>query len=231
MYGVYTLILAEAALERIPKELWRSPAVVRYAERRGKPAAELLLDVSYHYSAMRGLWEREKRGRPDIVHFSLLEALGSPLAQHGLLQVFVHTRAGVSIRIALGTRLPRNYERFSGLFEQVLKAGRAPLTGESLLTAEKESLGNLLIDIGAAKRFLLRENAPHLSLKQLGAALYDAGDAVILVGAFPHGGFDSVTRSLADVEASIYPEALEAWTVVSRTLGVLEELHGLYLSE
>ncbi len=225
---MYTLVVAEAALERIPKALWKHPAVVRNAERRGKPAKELLLDVSYHYSAMHGLQEREKRGRPDIVHFTLLEALGSPLSRHDLLQVYVHSRAGVSIQVATGTRLPRNYERFLGLFEQVLKAGRAPLTGESLLTAREESLGNLLAGLGASRRFLLRENAAHHSLKQLGKAMHDAENAVILVGGFPHGDFNPVTRSLADQEASIYPESLEAWTVVARTLGVLEDLHGLY---
>ncbi len=225
---MYTLVLAEAALEKIPKALWKHPAVARYSERRGKPAKDLLLDVSYHFSAMHGLLEREKRGRPDIVHFTLLEALGSPLARQGLLQVYVHSRVGVSIRIAIGTRLPRNYERFSGLFEQVLKAGRAPFTGEPLLTAKEESLGNLLAGLHGIRRFMLRENAAHLSLKQLGKVMYDSEDAVILVGGFPHGDFSPVTRSLADLEASIYGEPLEAWTVVSRMLGVLEDLHGLY---
>ena len=75
---------------------------------------------------------------------------------------------------------------------------------------------------------MLRENAAHLSLKQLGKAMYDADDAVILVGGFPHGDFSPVSRSLADLEASIYPEPLEVWTVVARMLGVLEDLHGLY---
>lgn len=225
---MYTLVLAEAALERIPKALWKHPAIVRNSERRGKPPKELLLDVSYHFSAMHGLLEREKRGRPDIVHFTLLEALGSPLSRRGLLQVYVHSRVGVSIRIAMGTRLPRNYERFLGLFEQVLKAGRAPITGEPLLTAREESLGNLLAGLGSARRFMLRENAAHLSLKKLGKAMYDAEDSIILVGGFPHGDFNPVTRSLADLEASIYEEPLEAWTVVSRMLGALEDLHGLY---
>ncbi len=224
---MYTLVLAEAALERITKALWRHPAVVRYSERRGKPAKELLLDVSYHYAAMHGLLEREKRGRPDIVHFAVLEALGSPLARHGLLEVYVHSRVGVSIHIRQGTRLPRNYERFLGLFEQVLMAGRAPFTGEALLTAREESLGKLLASLGGGKRFMLREKAAHSSLKQLGKTMYDAEGAVILVGGFPHGDFNPVSQSLADVEASIYGEPLEAWIIVSRVLGMLEDLQGI----
>ncbi len=225
---MYRLILAEAALERIPEELWKHPAVTRHAARRGKPPGEMLLDVSYHYAAMRGLPEREKRGRPDIAHFSLLEALGSPLARRGLLDVFVHSQESVSLHVAAGTRLPRNYERFLGLIEQVLKAGRAPATGIPLLTAREQSLAALIEELGAKRCFLLRENAPRFSLKQLGEGVHVAGEAVILVGGFPRGDFNQETLSLADIECSVYPESLEAWTIVSRTLCALEELHGLF---
>ena len=84
------LILAESALERIPKKLWTHPAVKSYAQERKKPAKLLLLDRSYHHFAMRELKENQKRGRPDIIHFSLLEALSSALNKEGFLQVFVH---------------------------------------------------------------------------------------------------------------------------------------------
>jgi rRNA small subunit pseudouridine methyltransferase Nep1 len=225
---VYTLILVEAALERIPEALWKHPSVVRYAERRGKPPGELLLDVSYHYAAMRGLREREKRGRPDIVHFSLLEALGSPLARRGLLEVFVHSREGLSIHPSAGTRLPRNYERFLGLMEQALKVGRAPRIGDPLITVEEESLEVLLGRLDGEKSFLLRDGAPHVPLMRLGKIMHDAGDSLILVGAFPHGDFNEETLNAIDAEASIYGEPLEAWTVVSRMLGVLEDLQGIY---
>ena len=32
-----------------------------------------------------------KRGRPDIAHFALLEALSTPLYLEGLLDVYIHT--------------------------------------------------------------------------------------------------------------------------------------------
>ncbi len=224
---MYSLILVEAALERIPKELWRHPSVLRYAARRGKPPGECLLDVSYHYAAMRGLPEREKRGRPDITHFCLLEALGSPLARSGFLNVYANTREGVTIRVASGTRLPRNYERFLGLFEQVLKAGRAPETGNPLIAAQKQPLSTLVEGLDAKKTLLLREKAPHIPLKQLGEDARRAGDAVFMVGGFAHGDFSQVTVDVADCECSIYLEPLEAWIVVSRVLSTLEVIHGL----
>lgn len=224
---MYSLILVEAALERIPKELWRQPSVRRYAERREKPPGECLLDVSYHYSAMKKLPEREKRGRPDIAHFSLLEALGSPLAKRGFLKVYLHTHEGVAIRVASGTRLPRNYERFLGLFEQVLKTGQAPETGNPLITARKESLSTLVGGLGHEK-ILLREKAPHVPLKQLAEIAHRAGSAILLVGGFAHGDFSEVTVDLADREFSIYYQPLEAWIVVSRLLSALEVIHGLW---
>ncbi|RLG20801.1 hypothetical protein DRN72_04605 [Methanosarcinales archaeon] len=53
-----------------------------------------LLDSSYHHKAMRMLENPDKRGRPDIVHFCLLEALGSPLNVDGKLSTVVHTYDG-----------------------------------------------------------------------------------------------------------------------------------------
>ncbi len=74
---------------------------------------------------------------------------------------------------------------------------------------------------------MLREKAAHFSLNHRGKVMYDADGAVIMVGGFPHGDFNPVTQSLADVEASIYGEPLEAWIVVSRVLGMLEDLQGI----
>ncbi|MCP8317603.1 MAG: 16S rRNA methyltransferase, partial [archaeon] len=59
------LILAESALELIPHELWKHPSVVKHASSKGKKVSEILLDRSYHHSAMLRLKDSEKRGRPD----------------------------------------------------------------------------------------------------------------------------------------------------------------------
>lgn len=206
----------------------RHKSVLNYAARRRKPPGKLLLDVSYHYSAMVRLPEKEKRGRPDIAHFCLLEALGSPLARQGFLDVFAYTREGVSMHFAKGTRLPRNYDRFLGLMEQALDEGSGSRDGAQLLTTRKENLSELLRRINSRHRFLLRESAPRISLARLGENIHSCPDAVVMIGGFAHGDFDEETLRLADSQYSIYPESLEAWTVVSRLLGVLEEFHGCY---
>ncbi|MEM4363521.1 MAG: hypothetical protein QXT90_05715, partial [Candidatus Caldarchaeum sp.] len=83
------LLLVEAAVETVPEEIQNHPAVLKDAGRRGKKPSQVLLDRSYHHWAMKTLKDGQKRGRPDIVHFSLLEALGSPLNMKGLLETYV----------------------------------------------------------------------------------------------------------------------------------------------
>jgi len=78
-------ILADSELEIIPPEIARLPAIRKDAERRGKRAEEMLLDSSLHHSAMRGLDQWERRGRPDIVHMSMLIANESILNREGML--------------------------------------------------------------------------------------------------------------------------------------------------
>ncbi|VDP95304.1 unnamed protein product [Echinostoma caproni] len=58
--------------------------------------------------------------RPDIVHQCLLMLLDSPLNRVGRLQVFIRTRKNVIIEVNPKTRIPRTFERFSGLIVQLL---------------------------------------------------------------------------------------------------------------
>ena len=51
-----------------------------------------LLDVSIHNHLMQDMTEKDKRGRPDIIHTALLLALGSRLNKDGYLRIYIHTR-------------------------------------------------------------------------------------------------------------------------------------------
>jgi hypothetical protein len=94
-----TLILAEAPLETIPRELWSHPSVYRYARKRGKPPRSLLLDAAMHHQAMKKLPGRERRGRPDIVHTLLLAVLDSPLCRHTACRIIIHTVGDMIIHV------------------------------------------------------------------------------------------------------------------------------------
>ncbi|MCJ7634937.1 16S rRNA methyltransferase, partial [Candidatus Bathyarchaeota archaeon] len=104
-------------MELVPKNLWGHPSVSKRARLLRKNASNMLLDRSYHHAAMLSIEDNKKRGRPDIIHFCLLNALGTPLSWEGQLQTIVHTREDKVISVQPETRLPRNYDRFVGLIE------------------------------------------------------------------------------------------------------------------
>jgi rRNA small subunit pseudouridine methyltransferase Nep1 len=210
--------LAEAALETVPKDLWSHPAVRRHAKRQGKPPAHLLLDRTLHHSAMRRLAENEKRGRPDITHFALLETLGSPLNKEGHLQTYIHTNNDYVITVNPNTRLPRNYNRFIGLMEQLYQLGKVPSEGETLLKLEHKTLQNLLTETGADYViFFSREGSPK-TLEDVISNLSAKQRPVVVVGGFPHGHFTKTTTQLADEIVCVDSQMLEAWTLTSRII-------------
>ena len=74
-----SLILAESSLELIPKEIQTHISVLSHCKKLSKSASRILLDNSWHYAAMKGIENEMKRGRPDLVHCSILEACSIPL--------------------------------------------------------------------------------------------------------------------------------------------------------
>jgi len=221
------LILGESALETVPEEIAHHPSVTRHATRRGKRAVEMLLDRSYHHSAMRTLENAAKRGRPDIVHFTLLEALGSPLNKEGFLWTYVHTLDDRVISVSPQTRLPRNYDRFVGLIEQLFQTGRIPPEGEALLETKKRTLSELVREINPTHLVALTIQGTPRTSDQLAEMLAQDDRPTILIGGFPHGHFTAKTLRLARELVAIDPDPLEAWVVTSRLITAFERAIGL----
>jgi rRNA small subunit pseudouridine methyltransferase Nep1 len=212
------LIWAESALETIPKGLWSHPAVRHNSKRRGKPPGLTLLDRSYHHSAMKKLRESEKRGRPDIVHFALLEALGSPLNKERLLQVYVHTNNDYVVTVNSEARLPRNYDRFVGLLEQLFELERVPSKGQTLLKLEHKTLSQLLEETKTDYVVAFSRKGSPKTLEEAIFRLLKKQRPAIIIGGFPHGHFSETTVKLADEVVSIDQEMLETWTLTSRVI-------------
>lgn len=219
-----TIILAESALELVPREIAWHPSIKNWAKRRGKAPTETVLDVSLHYFAMKELRDKEKRGRPDIVHLSLLEALSSPLNIEGRLRFIVHTINDYTIFIDPLTKVPRNYLRFLGLMEQVLKFGRAPPDSQTpLIRAVAMDFPRLLEELGVSEVVLLDERGARE--KPVEVCRKSLRDGIpIIIGGFPRGDFSPVIRSYAKYTHSIYPRPLDTWVVVSRVISGCEEL-------
>jgi rRNA small subunit pseudouridine methyltransferase Nep1 len=222
-----TLILGESALETVPEEIAHHPSVTRHAAKREKKPTETILDRSYHHSAMRTLENASKRGRPDIVHFTLLEALGSPLNMEGALRTYVHTLDDRVISVDPRTRLPRNYDRFVGLVEQLFQKGRIPPKGDTLLETKRQTLNELVNEIRSTRLVVLTTEGDPMTSDQLADILAREQRPTILIGGFPHGHFAEKTLHLTDEHVAIDPDPLEAWIVASRVLSSFERAKGL----
>ena len=221
--------LVDASLELVPLEIAKHPAVEKTARRRGKRALAMLLDKSLHYHAMKRLPGQEKRGRPDVVHLCMLEVLESPLCGRGYVQLYVHTLLGQVIRVRSDVRLPKNYNRFVGLMEQLLAFGRVPTKNEALLEVIGRGLDKAIEDFKPSRKILLSENGVRISPLDLAGKILEEGErAMIMIGAFPHGGFSDEVLSSADEVVSIYDEVLEGFVATSIVLRALEFKLGLY---
>jgi len=220
------IVLLESPLELVPEPLWGHPQVRRSAERYGIGVNEVLLDKSLHYNAMGVLPQKWKRGRPDIVHITLLNILDSPLAERGLIDVYVHVYDGRVFRVEPNTRIPKNYERFKGLMAQLLREGRVPPRGDPLIYEAYESLAGLIEEYG--RLILLWEKGEPAS-PPIVAARGLATGAPLGIGMFPRGDFRRSTLRKAGEYYSLYRGVpLKAWTVASRILAALEEMYGYW---
>jgi len=222
------LILADAGLELVPPEIRKHPSVVNNARRRGKKPEEILLDVSLHYSAMKNLKDRWKRGRPDIVHVLLLLTQDSLLNKFRKLETYIHTYQGKIIEVSPETIVPRNYNRFLGLAEQLLLVGRVPPNAEKpLATILKGTLGELIKEKGVTNVFRLDENGVLIKPREFAKIVIGEGRPAIIVGAFQRGDFSEEVRHIGADVYSIFSEALPVWSVVSHIMALITDEAGV----
>ena len=222
------LVFVETSLELVPPEILRHPSVKRNAKRRGKRAEETLLDRSLHHYAMDKLSDAEKRGRPDILHFCMLEAMGSPLNRKGQLRLWANTLQGYNVEVAPSTRPPRDCFRFNSLMEQLFVNGKVPTdSNEPLMKLSKASLGDLIKRTSPSKVIALSSHGKSSNFPDVAKLLLDEESPMVLIGAYPKGAMKAETLDLADEVYSVYPESLEAWTVTSRIVYEYERSIGL----
>jgi rRNA small subunit pseudouridine methyltransferase Nep1 len=217
--GLLNLVLAESALELVPREILSRPAIVSDSKRRGKGPGEILLDRSFHHSAMHNLKDSEKRGRPDLVHVTLLSVTGTPLYLDGGVRVFVHTYPDVVLEIEEKTRIPKNYLRFRGLMEDVLSGG----SGGRLIKESRMGIRELSRSIAADRSLGLSVRGKESNAVGLAADVARVRDPCFVIGGFPHGHFTKETLSVLDGLVRIDQRPLEAHVVASRVIYEFEK--------
>lgn len=219
------LILAEASVELVPRSLRSHSSVVINAKRQGRDPARVLLDSSFHHRAMRGLPDTERRGRPDIAHFCMLLAQGSRLNAAGRLALYLHTRDDVVVAVKSETRLPRVYDRFKGLVEQVLVEGAVPRE-EQFLRIEEGGLAALMARLGPTAAVLFSPKGERVALSKVFPLKKPIDGTAVIVGAFPHGDFSPTTLKAATKVVSIADEAMESWSIEGEILHRLADVDG-----
>jgi len=222
------LVFVETSLELVPLEIIRHPSVKRNAKRRGKRAEETLLDRSLHHYAMDRLSDAEKRGRPDILHFCMLEAMGSPLNRKGQLRLWANTLQGYNVEVDPAMRPPRDCIRFNSLMEQLFVNGQVPPDSkEPLMKLSKASLKDLVKRVSPSKVIALSSHGEASNFNDVARLLSDETKPMVFIGTYPKGPMKDETLDLADKVYSVYPESLEAWTITSRIIYEFERKIGL----
>ena len=158
------------------------------------------------------------RGRPDIAHFSLLMALGSPLNLDGQLRTIIHTRENKIISVSPRTRLPRNTDRFVNLLEQLYAERVIPEAGPPLLSLETGTLSSVARELKGDLVVALTTHGVNKTMADVASRLSDQKKPVLLVGAFPEGHFSRETLQIVNETYRIDRRRLEAWTVVGRAI-------------
>ena len=211
-----SLILSESALELVPYELQNHPSVVSHAKKLGKYSSDILLDNSWHFAAMKGMKNEIKRGRPDIVHFSILEATTIPLYLQNKLNLFVHTIDDKVIHFGKNVHLPKSYHRFEGVIEKLYQEKKIMTKNELLLEIKEQTFSELIDEINPSKIIGFSTEGELSSYEKIASQISD--DSCIVIGGFQKGHFsDSVQNTITDL-FSIGNESFEGHIVTSRIL-------------
>lgn len=216
------MIIADAELETVPVEISSHRIIAWQAHRRGRRPTEILLDSNFHHPAMRGLPDADRRGRPDIVHICLMAALDTPLNREGLLRLYIHTRQKKLITVDPSTRLPRAYNRFTGLMEHLFLTSSAP-PENPFLRLQDASIEEIIAQIKPAKTISFSEHGKRKLYSELFQGISRDDKVCTIIGGFPHGDFLSNVAGLSDEFVCIDPEQLEALTVLTRAICAYED--------
>lgn len=213
-----SLIIAESALELVPEEIKKHPSVVADSKRRGISPTSILLDRSIHHAAMSRLKDGLKRGRPDLVHITLLGVTSTPLYQDEVVKVYIHTCNDVILEVGDGTRPPKSYSRFRSLLEKLL----LERPKDELISVYPSSLPELVKRLKRDWVVGLSVQGEYREFEKLASELVGKRSPAVLVGGFPHGHFAPSTLRVVDELVRVHERSLDAHVVVGRMIHSIE---------
>ena len=210
------LVLAESALELVPLELQDHPSVLSHAQKLGKDPSEILLDNSWHFAAMKEISNEIKRGRPDLVHFSILEATTIPLYLQNKIKIYIHTIDDKVIYIGENVHIPKSYHRFEGLIEKLFLEKTIRTDTSILLEIKEKSFSELINEIKPSKIIGFSTKGELRSFEKISTEISD--NTCIVIGGFQKGHFSESTKSKINHLFSVDNLSYEAHVVIARIL-------------
>ncbi len=211
-----SLILADSSLELVPPELQSHPSVISHAQKFSKKPSEILLDNSWHFAAMKGITNEIKRGRPDLVHFSLLEATTIPLYHKNKINILIHTIDNKVISVGENVHIPKSYHRFAGLFEKLFLEKTIKVNDQELLSVKEQSLLELIDALNPSQVIGLSTKGKQSTFEKISNNVMD--DSCIVIGGFQKGHFSASVKNKFTDLFSVGSIPLEAHVVVARML-------------
>jgi len=211
-----SLVLVESALELVPSELKHHPSVVSHARKLGKYSSEILLDNSWHFAAMKGIENEMKRGRPDLVHFSILEATTIPLYLKNKLKLYVHTVNDKVISFGENVHIPKSYHRFAGVIEKLYQEKQIVANNDVLLEIKDQTFPELLDEINPSNTIGFSTNGQSSSYEKIALDISD--NDCLIIGGFQKGHFSNSIENKINKLYSVGSESFEGHVVTSRML-------------
>ena len=211
-----SLVLAESALELVPLELQDHPSVLSHAQKLGKDPSEILLDNSWHFAAMKGINNEIKRGRPDLVHFSILEATTIPLYLQNKIKIYIHTIDDKVIYIGENVHIPKSYHRFEGLIEKLFLEKTIRFDTSILLEIKEKSFSELINEIKPSKIIGFSTKGKLDSFEKISSEISD--NTCLIIGGFQKGHFSESIKNKINHLFSVDNLSYEAHVVIARIL-------------
>jgi rRNA small subunit pseudouridine methyltransferase Nep1 len=211
-----SLILAESALELVPDKLQNHSSVISHAEKLKKDPSKILLDNSWHFAAMKGIENETKRGRPDLVHFCILEATTIPLYEKNKIKIYIHTIDDKVIYFGENVHIPKSYHRFEGLFEKLFVEKSIESDDKILLEIKEKSFSDLINEIRPSKVIGFSTQGEKNSFENISSEIPE--DCCLVIGGFQKGHFSDSIQNRIDHLVSVGDSPFEAHVVVARML-------------
>ncbi len=198
--------------------MWRHRNCISFQDKFGLTPERQILDDNFHHDIVRDLGGVEKLGRPDVVHFALLDVVSTPLYMRGSIDVFVHSVENKTIHVMPGTRLPRTLHRFCGLMSKILANEIGEEESRLFDFNGAETIKDLLDRLDPTLVVALTKSGTLVDLRDaLGSLSASLTERIVwLVGGFPHGHFQPTLLELSDRVISISEFSLPAHVVTAR---------------